>query len=330
MLMARRIAPRRIAMAVAGLGVFLGLGIPAMANVNFTVKKMTRTDVPRGEGQCDIRLRVDDEVEFALRGNRVETRTLSGRDPQDVGSECNFPLPVGRVNNLRWEQRDGRGRAELIEEPSRRNGMRAVFNVRDPQGGDGRYHVRIKWDLAGSSESGGSSGGSWGSGASGGNRPPRPGRPNTGGTGNTGGAGNTGSGWGSGGDQGWNSSNNQGGGWGTGSGWGNQAPPAALNSTGRGTVAWGGRDNLQVNRTDVRVNGTRATVRIFTTANRTVEFQGNVRESGNGFFEVDLDNSSEGAVDGVMRVDYSNTNRLDRVDINGNSGRERIRIDFRR
>jgi hypothetical protein len=324
----QQIASLRIALALAGLGFFLGLAMPAAANGNFTVRKMTRDDVPRGEGQCDIRLRVDDEVEFALRGNQVEMRTLAGRDPQDAGSECNFPLPLGRVNNLRWEQRDGRGRAEMIDEPNRRNGMRAVFNVRDPQGGDGRYHIRIKWDLTGSSDSGASGGGSWGSGSTGGRRPSRPANGNANDNANA----NQNSGWGGNNNQnsGWGSNNNQGGGWGSGSGWGNQAPPPAMNSTGRGTVAWAGRDNLQISGADTQVNRTRVIVRISTTVNRTVEFQGNIRESGNGFFEVDLDTSSEGAVDGVMRVDYSSTNRLERIDINGNAGRDRIRIDFRR
>lgn len=313
--------PSRAALFVLPLAIVLGLVLPVEGNTTFTVKKMTRTDVPRGEGQCDIRLRVDNEIEFALSGNRVETRTLAGRDAQDVGSECNFPLPRGRVNNLRWDVRDGRGRAELIDEPSRRNGMRAVFNIRDPQGGDGRYHVRIKWDLSGSSDSGGSGGGSWGSGSTGGNRPGRPG-----------GSGGTDAGWGGSGgtNSGWGGNNQGGSGWGSGSGWGNTPPPTNLANNGRGTVAWNGRDNLQVNRAVVRVNGNRATVSINTTVNRTVEFQGVIRESSSGFFEVDLDNSSEGAVVGVMRVDYSNNNRLDRVDINGNAGRDRIRIDFRR
>lgn len=295
--------------------------LPALANTSFTVKRMTRTDVPRGEGQCDIRLRVDDEVEFALSGDRVETRTLAGRAPQDAGSECNFPLPRGRVNNLRWDVRDGRGRVELIDEPNRRNGMRAVFNMRDPQGGDGRYHVRVKWDLAGSTDSGGSSGGSWGSGSSDSSRPSRPSRPDS----------NADSGWGSGNQQGGGWGNNQaGGGWGTGSGWGNVAPPASLSTNGRGTVSWTGRDNLQASRIDVRVDGNRATLRVNTTANRAVEFTGNVRSSSGGFFEVDLDNSSEGPVTGVARVDYTNNNRLDRVDINANAGRDRVRVDFRR
>ena len=95
-------------------------------------------------------------------------------------------------------------------------------------------------------------------------------------------------------------------------------------------MAWGGRDNLQISRADVRVNGDRATIRISTTVNRPVEFMGAVRTSSAGFFEVDIDNSSEGAVVGLARVDYTNANRLDRIDLNGNVGSSRIRVDFRR
>ena len=310
-----RLTFHRTAMLALALGISLTLAQPAEANTTFNVKKMTRTDVPRGEGQCDIRIRVDDEIEFALSGNRVETRTLSGQNPTDAGSECNFPFPKGRVANMRWEVRDGRGRAELIDEPSRNNGMRAVFNVRDPQGGASRYHVRVKWDLSGSSDTGATSGGTWGSGAAGtGNRPGRPGRPSSG----------AGSGWGSGGN------GSGGSGWGTGTGWGSTPPPASLSNDGRGPLTWSGRQARPPIGAAVRGNGDRATIRINTTANRTIEFQGVVRSSSSGFFEVDLDGSSEGAVVGMARVDYSNNTRLDRVDINGNAGRDRIRVDFKR
>jgi hypothetical protein len=329
-------SPRCIALYAVGIVALVCLSNTATANVTFNVKRMTRNDVPRGEGQCDIRIRVDGEIEFALSGNRVETRTISGRDPQDVGSECNFPFPQRRVNNMRWEVRDGRGRAELIEEPNRRNGMRVVFNVRDPKGGDGRYHVRVKWDLAGSEGSGstwnnpgGNTGGTWGGGAM--NRPSSPSRPSsrTGRSGSsTGGRGNTqqstaqnNSGWGSG---------NNDSGWGSGSGWGNVRPPAMLSSTGRGSIGWTGRQTLTPNRVTVRVNNDRVTIQVFTRENRTVQFDGVVLESSQGFFEVDLDRSSEGPVNALARIDYANNNRLDRLDINGNAGTATVHVDFQR
>lgn len=306
------------ALVLAGAGAFLTM--PAAADTSFTVKKMTRSDVPSGKGQCDIRVRVDNEVELSVRGDRVDIRTISGSDARDEGSECNFPLPIGEVNNFRWEKRDGRGRVELMEEPTRRGNNRAVFNIRDSDGGAGRYHIRLNWDIAGSSNisssrpgrgdarRGGTSGNradSWGSESSASNS-----------------SSSSSSGWGSS-----SSSNNR---WGNSSGWGNVTPPANLTASGKGTVTWDRRANLNVNRSTVQVSGDRATIRIETTENRPVEFRGRITSSSNGFFEVALDDSTEGKIDGVARVDYRSNNALDRIDLYGNSGNNRFRLDFRR
>jgi hypothetical protein len=110
---------------------------------------MTRNDVPPGKGQCDIRLQVDQEAEVAVRGDMVDIRTIAGRDPRDDGSECNMPLPPGDVMGFNFEVRDSRGEIRLISEPSRRTGGAAVVHIRDSAGGEGRYHFRISWNIAG-------------------------------------------------------------------------------------------------------------------------------------------------------------------------------------
>lgn len=290
------------ALVAAGMMAF---AVPGVADTSFTARRMTRNDVPSGKGQCDIRLRVDNEVEMAIRGDRVEIRTIAGQDPTDAGSECNFPLPVGLISNFRWEKRDGRGRVELLEEPTPRSGNRAIFNIRDADGGAGRYHVRLNWDIQGSSNVPDSSTG----------RPSRPGRPGN-------------SGWGN--DSGWGSSSSGNSGWGNQNGWGNVAPPASLNQNGQGRVTWDRRAELTVTRANVRVNNDRAIIRIDTTANRTVEFRGRVTNSSAGFFEVELDGSSEGSLTGMARVDYRNQNTIERIDLYGNAGNDRFRVDFRR
>ena len=78
------------------------LSLPAFADTQFQARKMTRGDVPLGKGQCDIRLRVDNEAEVSVRGDTVSVRTISGRDARDDGSECNEPLPD---RNIRSEER---------------------------------------------------------------------------------------------------------------------------------------------------------------------------------------------------------------------------------
>ena len=68
---------------------FVVLAMPVVADTAFRTGRMTRDDVPRGKGQCDIRLQIDKEAEVRVRGDMVFVRTVSGREARDDGSECN-------------------------------------------------------------------------------------------------------------------------------------------------------------------------------------------------------------------------------------------------
>ena len=101
----------------------------------------------RSEGQIDIRLRVDGEAEVAVHGDRITVRTLSGRPAYDQGSEYSAPLPQANLA-IDLDKRDGRGRVWLVEQPSRRNRYTAVIRISDRDGGDDRYHVRLRFQNA--------------------------------------------------------------------------------------------------------------------------------------------------------------------------------------
>jgi hypothetical protein len=122
--------------------------LPALADTRFTIRRMTRDDVPRGKGQCDIRLQVDDQVEVSVQGDRVYVRTLSGQDARDDGSECNAPLPDRDPRGFNFEVLDSRNEIRLVEPPSDRNGGRAIVQIRDSASGFGRYHFRLSWALS--------------------------------------------------------------------------------------------------------------------------------------------------------------------------------------
>src|SRR5688572_3807233 len=94
----------RVAIPLAAL--FYGLSSAALADIEFQARRMSRGDVPLGKGQCDIRLRVDGEVEVSVRGDRISVRTISGSEPRDDGSECNEPLPARLVSDFFYEVRD--------------------------------------------------------------------------------------------------------------------------------------------------------------------------------------------------------------------------------
>src|SRR5262249_46576204 len=79
------VAPRLVLFTLAA-------ALPALADSQFRIQRMTRTDVPPGKGQCDIRLQVDNEVEVSVRRDLVLIHTLAGQEARDDGSECNAPV----------------------------------------------------------------------------------------------------------------------------------------------------------------------------------------------------------------------------------------------
>jgi hypothetical protein len=123
--------------------------LPALADTQFQVRQMTRNDVPLGKGQCDIRLQVDNEVEVSVRRDTVYIRTIAGRDARDDGSECNAPLPDRDVPAFNYQVVDSRNEIRLLAEPSRRNDFAAIVRIRDSDGGEGRYHFRLTWQMTG-------------------------------------------------------------------------------------------------------------------------------------------------------------------------------------
>ena len=123
--------------------------LPALADTQFRIRRMTRNDVPPGKGQCDIRLQVDNEVDVSVHGDMVMIHTLAGRDPRDDGSECNTPLPDRDLQGFNFQVMDSRNEIRLVAEPSRRNDFTAVVHIHDTAGGEGRYHFRLSWVIGG-------------------------------------------------------------------------------------------------------------------------------------------------------------------------------------
>lgn len=102
--------------------------------------------IPSADGLnvCTLRVSVDREVEVALRGDALQFRTFRGDAAADVGSECNAPLGRG-ITEFRWFKSEGRGSVWLAEEPSARNGWRAVFGIRDDKPGESEYAIEFRW-----------------------------------------------------------------------------------------------------------------------------------------------------------------------------------------
>ncbi|MBI1761269.1 MAG: RICIN domain-containing protein [Acidobacteria bacterium] len=89
--------------------------------------------------------RVDGEIEIEVRGNVVRERHISGQAPYDVRTSSGWSLPrrdvTVRVNRLR-----GRGRVEVVEQPTSRNGYVAVIRISDADRGADDYELEISWN----------------------------------------------------------------------------------------------------------------------------------------------------------------------------------------
>jgi hypothetical protein len=101
------------------------------------------------EGTCKLRLRIDEQTELTMAGDRVTARSLHGRPAQDRGSECTGPLPEGGIREFEFRQTTGRGQAEVVERPDRRYPARVVIRVRDEKAGPGEYTLEFRWSTGG-------------------------------------------------------------------------------------------------------------------------------------------------------------------------------------
>lgn len=99
----------------------------------------------RGSGSLTWRGRVDDVIELEIRGNRVYDRLISGRPVASVRTNFTSSLPRREVN-VGAELLRGRGKVEVIEQPSSRNNYTARIRILDTQGGADDYEIEVYWN----------------------------------------------------------------------------------------------------------------------------------------------------------------------------------------
>lgn len=89
--------------------------------------------------------RVDGKVRVVAQGSTSWTEVVAGQPVLNESAQFFRPLPVRNLTNLRLKLLRGRGRAEIIEFPSSRNGYRMAFEIEDPEGGADNYEVEVDW-----------------------------------------------------------------------------------------------------------------------------------------------------------------------------------------
>ncbi|HBY63989.1 MAG TPA: hypothetical protein DEH78_29550, partial [Solibacterales bacterium] len=89
--------------------------------------------------------RVDEKVRVTVSGRTAVLETLSGQP--EFGERADFDRDLPPRENFAAAVRklSGRGRVELIDYPSARNGFRLVFEIEDRDGGGDQYEVEVRW-----------------------------------------------------------------------------------------------------------------------------------------------------------------------------------------
>lgn len=99
----------------------------------------TRERILEWQGQVDreIRIQIDNRRASVIEvGSNERTR----RRVNMYGSIPNRP------GTLYVQVLQGRGRVDVIQQPSARNGYTAVIRLRDPDGGAARYRIAAYWE----------------------------------------------------------------------------------------------------------------------------------------------------------------------------------------
>jgi len=114
--------------------------------ISYAAKRSSDHNEDRRQGQFDIRLYVDHEVDVIIAEDTIGIDPHGGKRPRDDGSEYSQPLPQSTVRSFRLEQKDGRGQIRLLEAPSASNGYVARLKISDTKSGEDRYHARLTWE----------------------------------------------------------------------------------------------------------------------------------------------------------------------------------------
>lgn len=87
---------------------------------------------------------VDDEVHLIIRGNTVQTKTISGTEYTDAIFNFSSPLPEENVQ-ISANKKEGRGTVKVIQQPSADNDFTAIIQILDKNGGAREYELEISW-----------------------------------------------------------------------------------------------------------------------------------------------------------------------------------------
>lgn len=112
---------------------------------SFRVGRAADWNISAPDGQCRLRIWVDDKAQVQMRGDQIIVRTETGERSFDQGSVCTQPLPFHRVDDFRVTAERGRGAVFDVEPPRRRNNFTGSVHIDDPQNGGETYELLVAW-----------------------------------------------------------------------------------------------------------------------------------------------------------------------------------------
>jgi hypothetical protein len=86
---------------------------------------------------------VDGEVQLIWRGGDVGQRVISGNVVRRASSNVTGNPMSGQVGDLQVSVREGRGRVDVIQQPSSSNRYTGIIRIVDPEGGYGHYDITV-------------------------------------------------------------------------------------------------------------------------------------------------------------------------------------------
>ncbi len=115
----------------------------------FTVQHDPSWNDQKRQGQCTIRITVDNQVNAELRWDKLRLVTVAGQAGRDGGSVCDAPMPQSGVSNVQFQKVEGRGQMSLLEPPGPNNEWAAIVRIVDKNSGEGNYAYRLSWQWDG-------------------------------------------------------------------------------------------------------------------------------------------------------------------------------------
>jgi len=88
---------------------------------------------------------VDGQVRVVVRGSQAVAEVISGAPLEREQAQFSRSLPSRDLPQATVRKLRGRGRVEIVEFPSARNGYRLVFEISDPRGGSDFYEIEVAW-----------------------------------------------------------------------------------------------------------------------------------------------------------------------------------------